>query len=73
VLLSVWSRSPSDPLLELPWPAYTGRSLHVEPVFPSGDEAWTWEWDPETAVLTARTTPDAATARTVRLRFGNSM
>ncbi len=72
VLVSVWNRSVTDPLLELPWPAYVGRSLAVEPIFPRGDDAWTWAWNSETAVLTARTTPNAATARTVRLRFGDS-
>jgi alpha-galactosidase len=72
VLVSVWNRSVTDPLLELPWPAYVGRSLAVEPIFPRGDDAWTWVWNSESAVLTARTTPNAATARTVRLRFGDS-
>ena len=59
VLVSVWNRSPSEPLVELPWPTYAGRSLRVEPVFPAEDDAWTWEWNPETAILTVRTTPNA--------------
>ena len=47
-------------------PVVAGRA-----VFPGRDDGWTWEWNPETAVLTARIPPDASTARTIRLRFGD--
>ena len=73
VLVSVWNRSPRTRCWSCRGRPISAGRCGSSPSSPAGDDAWTWEWDPETAILTVRTTPNAATARTVRLRFGDSI
>ncbi|GAA2100313.1 hypothetical protein GCM10009841_14910 [Microlunatus panaciterrae] len=71
--LSVWKRSEGERTIELPLTEHRGHHLRLAEHFPSADTPvqdrhdWTFDWDPETAVLRIGVGASAPSARVLSL------
>lgn len=67
VYLSLWRRwdAPGEVAVPIPWAR--GRALRVAPLFPARQTEWTWQWDPETALLRVSAPTSESTARVLEL------
>ena len=66
--LSVWSLPGASSAVSLPLPAFLGRSVTVEPLFPTELGAWDVSWDASAGVLHVDHGGATPTARVLRIR-----
>ncbi|WP_439691092.1 glycoside hydrolase family 36 protein [Curtobacterium sp. SP.BCo] len=66
--LSVWALPGASPSVSLPLPGFAGRSVSVEPLFPTALGPWEVTWDASAGVLHVDSGGATPTARVLRVR-----
>jgi len=66
--LSVWALPGASPSVSLPLPGFAGRSVSVEPLFPTALGPWEVTWDASAGVLHVDDGGATPTARVLRVR-----
>jgi alpha-galactosidase len=68
--LTVWELSGAGGAQVLPLPGFSGRTVHIDPVFPRDRGGWTWSWDATSGLLTVAVEVGVPSARVVRITAG---
>jgi Melibiase len=66
--LTVWRLPGAGDSRVLALPAFRGREIRVDPVFPRDSGSWAWTWDAGEGALTVTPNSAAPSARVVRIR-----